>query len=106
MLVSLDIVDLIEEEKKAEQTLEEAKGKANKILGDAKKNAGEIVEKAHKEKFFQDFIDKRTSEIDEKKRMIMKQFEDECKELTKKAEANISKVVDFVLERVIGVKHE
>ncbi|MCP8304006.1 MAG: hypothetical protein H3Z50_00815 [archaeon] len=104
--MSLDIIDLIEEEKRAEETIEDAKRKANKILEDAKRMAGEIVEKGQREKFFQDFIDKRTSEIDEDKKMIMKQFEDECENLAKKAEANLSKVVDFVLEKVLGVEYE
>jgi len=104
--LSLDIVDLIEEEKKAEKTLEEARVRANKILGDAKKMAEEIVEKAMRGTFFQDFIDKRTSEIDEKKKKILGQFEDECENLDKKAEANLNKVVDFILEKVLGVKYE
>ena len=104
--MSLDIVDLIEEEKRAEKTLEDANVKAKKIVEDAKKMAGEIVEKAMRETYFQDFIDKRMSEIDEKKRTMMKQFEKECVNLAKKAEANLSKVADFVLERVLGVKHE
>lgn len=102
--MSLDLVDLIEEEKMAEKTLEEARENAKKILGDAKKMAEEMVEKAMRETFFQDFIDKKTGEINEKKKMILKQFEDECENLAKKAEANLNKVVDFVLEKVLGVK--
>ncbi|MGQ9468848.1 MAG: V-type ATPase subunit subunit G family protein [Nitrososphaerales archaeon] len=104
--MSLDIVELIEEEKRAEKTLEEARKKANKILEDAKRMAKEIVEKAMKETFFQDFIDKRTREIDEKRKIILKQFEDECEKLTKRAEKNLSKVADLVLEKVLGVKYE
>ena len=70
--MSLDLVDLIEEEKRAEKTLEEARERAKKISGDARKMAGEMVEKATKETFFQDFIDKRTGEINEKKTVILK----------------------------------
>jgi len=102
--MSLDLVDLIEEEKKAEKILEEAREKAKKISGEAKKMAEEMVEKAMKETFFQDFIDKRTGEINGKKIMILKQFEGERENLAKKAEANLNKVVDFVLEKVLGVK--
>jgi len=102
--MSLDLVDLIEEEKKAEKILEEAREKAKKILGEAKKMAEEMVEKAMKETFFQDFIDKRTSEINGKKIVILKQFEDERENLAKKAEVNLNKVVDFVLEKVLGVE--
>ena len=104
--MSLDIIDLIEEEKNAEKTLEEAKKKADKILVDAKKKAEEIVEKASREKFFQDIIDKRTKEIEEKKRNMFRQFEDECGNLSKRAESNLSKVVDFAFEKVLGVKSE
>jgi vacuolar-type H+-ATPase subunit H len=63
-----------------------------------------MVEKAMRETFFQDFIDKKIGEINEKKKMILKQFEDECENLAKKGEANLNKVVDFVLEKVLGVK--
>jgi len=101
--MSLDIVELIEEEKRAEKTLEEAKKKADEIQENARKRAMEIVEKAQKDTFFQDFIDKRIREIDERKKMVLKQFEDECEKLAKKAEKNLSKVVDFALEKVLGV---
>lgn len=104
--MSLDIIDLIEEEKRAEETIEDAKRKASKILEDAKKMAGEMVEKVQREKSFQDFINKMTSEIDEKKKVIMKQFEGECENLAKKAESNLSKVVGFVFEKVLGVEYE
>ncbi len=106
MVMTLELTELIEEEKKAEKALEEAKKKADEILEDAKRRAMEIVEKAQKEASFQDLIEERIREIGEKKKMILKQFEDECEKLSKKADKNLSKVADFILEKVLGVKHE
>lgn len=102
--MALELKELIEEEKKAEKALEEAKKKANEIVEDAKRRAMEIVEKAQKEQFFQDLIEKRTQEIEEKRKSILKQFDDECEKLSKKAEKNLSKVVEFALEKVLGVR--
>ena len=100
----MDILDLIEEEKKAGKSLEEVKLKANKILNDAKKEAEIMIEKASREKYFQDFIDKKTVEIEEKKIIFSNQYEDECKNLKKRAEPKINQVVDFVLGKVLGVE--
>jgi vacuolar-type H+-ATPase subunit H len=104
--MSIELKELIEEEKKAEKALEEAKKKADEIIESTKRKAMEIVEKAQKETFFQDLIEKRTHEIEEKRKMILKQFDDECERLSKKAEKNLSKVVEFALEKVLGVKYE
>ncbi|MEM3437037.1 MAG: hypothetical protein QXP55_00680 [Nitrososphaerales archaeon] len=104
--MALELKELIEEEKKAEKALEEAKKKADEILESAKRKAMEIVEKAQKEATFQDLIEKRTQEIEEKRKIILKQFEDECEKLAKKAEKNLSKVMEFALEKVLGVKYE
>jgi vacuolar-type H+-ATPase subunit H len=102
--MSLELVELIEEEKKSEKTIEEAKKKADEILEGAKRRAKEMVEKAQKETFFQDFIDKRTKEIEEKRKIVLKQSEEDCEKLAKKAEKNLGKAADIALERILGAK--
>ncbi|MEM3383025.1 MAG: V-type ATPase subunit subunit G family protein [Nitrososphaerales archaeon] len=102
--MALELKELIEEEKKAEKALEEAKKKADGIIENAKKRAMEIIEKAQKEQFFQDLVEKRVQEIEEKRKTILKQFDDECEKLSKKAEKNLNKVVELALEKVLGVR--
>ncbi len=89
-------------EDKAENIIKDAYTKRDEIIADAKTESMNMLVKKR------DFLEKKKNEkialekkkIDHEKDLSIKNIQEELKKMRKKAEKNIPKAVDFVLEKL------
>lgn len=98
------IKELIEEEKNAERIIKDAEEKANQLLLNAKKKADEIIKNAENdESVIKELILRKESEITEKRNNILKNYDNEAKEIENICKKNFEHAVKFVIDSVLGV---
>ncbi len=98
------IKELIEEEKNAEKIIRDAEEKANQLLLNAKKKADEIIRNAENdESAIKDLITRKESEIMEKRNNILKNYENEAREIEYICRKNFEEAVKFVINSILEV---
>ncbi|MGD0330129.1 MAG: V-type ATPase subunit subunit G family protein [Nitrososphaeria archaeon] len=97
------IKDLVDEEKKTEETIKEAEDRAKEIVNTAKKKANQLIREAENEvNVVKDLTDRRESEIAIKKEAVVKAYSEKVEEIETSCERNFGEAVDFILNYILG----
>jgi len=96
----LDIQRLLRVEEKADEVLEEARRRAEEIIRQAREEAEKILEEAKRKAA--EWLSTTYTGDGEATREILKRYEEEALQLSRRAEENLEKAVDFVVKVVTG----
>ena len=97
------IKDLVEEEKKTEETIKEAEDRAKEIVNTAKRKADDLIRDTENDvKVVKDLTDRRESEIAIKKETVIKEYSKKVEEIETACKRNFGEAADFILNHILG----
>jgi len=96
-----DIKSLVRQEREFEEELQRAKEEAANIVEKAKAEAKGILEEVEDGRYYSSLLETEVRKIDEKKKAVEKECDDEVEKLKKTASENMEKAVAFVVKFVL-----
>ncbi|MCD6509064.1 MAG: hypothetical protein J7L11_01545 [Thermoprotei archaeon] len=100
-LADINLVELMEEERKAEEIVAEAKKRAEEIIKEAEAEARALIAEAEKSDIDVRYRALEESKLDKEIASMEREFQDEIKRLRRRAEEKLEEAIKYLFEVII-----
>jgi vacuolar-type H+-ATPase subunit H len=97
-----DIRNIVKKERDSEEEIQRAKEEAERIVEEAKTEARRIMNDVEDQRILNALFETEMKKIEEKKKTIEKEFDEEFETLKKRGGNNMEKAIAYVLKLVLG----
>ncbi len=97
-----DIRNIVKKEKENQEEIRRAKEEAEHILEEGRTEAKRIMDNVEDQRYLNALLETEMKKIEDKKRVMEKEFAEELDDLKKTGENNLEKTIAYILGLVLG----